>query len=121
MKIYTSYYANLKKISQSYPEIVPISIAGRCPDWYLGAQYKKLAPKYWFFQQWKENHDNDFYIRNFRSEVLDNLDRTQVWLDLHEISDGKDIVLLCYEKPSDFCHRHLVAEWLGTSVAELEI
>jgi hypothetical protein len=25
---------------------------------------------------------------------------------------GKDIALVCYEKPEDFCHRHLVAEWL---------
>lgn len=23
-----------------------------------------------------------------------------------------DIALICYEKPSDFCHRHLVAQWL---------
>lgn len=22
------------------------------------------------------------------------------------------IALVCYEKPTDFCHRHLVAEWL---------
>lgn len=27
--------------------------------------------------------------------------------------NGKDIALICYEKPSDFCHRHLVAEWLN--------
>ena len=24
----------------------------------------------------------------------------------------KDVVLLCYEKPPQFCHRHLVAKWL---------
>ena len=24
-----------------------------------------------------------------------------------------DIALLCYEKPDDFCHRHLVADWLN--------
>lgn len=26
---------------------------------------------------------------------------------------GKEICLICYEKPSDFCHRHLVADWLN--------
>jgi uncharacterized protein (DUF488 family) len=34
--------------------------------------------------------------------------------------EGK--VLLCYEKSGDFCHRHLVAEWLrryGYEVKEL--
>ena len=25
----------------------------------------------------------------------------------------KDVALVCYEKPSDFCHRHLVADWLN--------
>lgn len=32
------------------------------------------------------------------------------------VSDADDdaaIALICYEKPSDFCHRHLVAEWLN--------
>lgn len=26
---------------------------------------------------------------------------------------GEDAVLLCYEKPGDFCHRHLVSQWLN--------
>ena len=25
---------------------------------------------------------------------------------------GTEIALICYEKPENFCHRHLVAEWL---------
>lgn len=32
-----------------------------------------------------------------------------------KLSGGKDIALICYEKPTDFCHRHLVAEWLTTN------
>ena len=30
----------------------------------------------------------------------------------------KDIALCCYEKPTDFCHRHLVAEWLNNNTDE---
>ena len=37
-------------------------------------------------------------------------------------SDALDrLTLLCYEKPSDFCHRHLVANWLrqhGAGISE---
>ena len=29
-----------------------------------------------------------------------------------ELNPDIHIVLLCYEKPEDFCHRHLVREWL---------
>ena len=110
MKIYTSYFAKLKKIPE---DIVRISICGKAPDWYDGIQYKKVAPKYGFFQEWKKNHDNDFYIEHFNAEVLDNLVAKNVYEDLNKLSDGKDCVLICYEKSEDFCHRHLVADWLN--------
>ena len=117
MKLYTSYYANLKNIPE---DIIPISIAGKCPDFYKGLEYKKLAPKYWFFQQWKINHDNDFYIENFNKEVLNTLTPKKVVEDLMFLSEGKDVVLLCYEKPEDFCHRHLVANWLNDNEIDCE-
>ena len=117
MKIYTSYYANLKNIPE---DIIPISIAGKCPDFYEGLQYKKLAPKYWFFQQWKINNDNDFYIENFNKEVLNTLTPKKVIEDLISLSKGADVVLLCYEKPGDFCHRHLVANWLNDNGIDCE-
>lgn len=107
--IYTSYFANLKKLPKN---LVPISICGKAPDWYKGLQYKKLAPKYDFFIIWKENHDNDYYIENFNARVLDTLDPKQVKQELEQLAQSCDIVLICYEKPGDFCHRHLVADWL---------
>ena len=109
MKIYTSYFAKMKKIPE---DIVRISICGKAPDWYDGIQYKKVAPKWSFFQEWKQNHDNVFYIEHFNAEVLDTLRAEEVYKDLDKLSCGKDCVLLCYEKSSDFCHRHLVADWL---------
>ena len=114
--IYTSYFGNLKNLPEN---VVPISICGKAPDWYKGLQYKKLAPKYWFFQKWKEDHDNDFYIEHFNAEVLGGLDATTVinqlkWLCGKSLCDVVDIALICYEKPTDFCHRHLVADWLRT-------
>lgn len=112
--IYTSYFEKLKELEKY--NIIPISICGKAPDWYKGLQYKKLAPKYKFFMEWKKNHDNDYYIEHFRSEILDGLDAEIVIKELNYLVpnvNGKDIALICYEKPSDFCHRHLVAEWLN--------
>ena len=60
----------------------------------------------------EKNHNNDFYIKHFYSEVLDNLNPQDVYNKLYELSVGKDCVLLCYEKSDDFCHRHIVAKWL---------
>lgn len=113
--IYTSYFAQIR----NFPEnLTPISICGKAPNWYKGLQYKKLAPKYDFFMEWKKNHDNDYYIEHFQSEVLAQLNATEVILDFSRLDYGfnvgeNDIALICYEKPSDFCHRHLVAEWLN--------
>ena len=121
--IYTSYFAKLKSLPKN---IIPISICGKAPGWYQGLQYKKLAPKYDFFMKWKENHDNDYYIKCFNEQVLNKLNAEQVVKELDNLllnetlaidysGDLKEvprIALICYEKPSDFCHRHLVANWL---------
>ena len=123
--IYTSYFAKLRTLPKN---IIPISICAKTPDWYNGLQYKKLAPKYDFFKKWKENHDNDYYIKCFEEQVLGKLDAHEVVRELDslmtdvvtsidygfELSCGTpQFVLICYEKPSDFCHRHLVAKWLN--------
>ena len=34
--------------------------------------------------------------------------------DFIELSNNaENIILLCYEKSTDFCHRHLVANWIN--------
>lgn len=112
MVIYTSYFGNMSKIQKMQKPLTIIAICGKSPDWYNGLEYKKLAPKWEFFKKWKETHDNEYYIRCFKEQVLDKLDPKQV---LHELCDmipaNTEPVLLCYEKPEDFCHRHLVAKW----------
>lgn len=107
--IYTSYFGTLNKIPK---DIIPIAICGKSPNWYTGLEYKKLAPKYGFFMDWKETHDDSKYTKCFYEQVLDKLDVRETTKELYALSNGNDIVLLCYEKPSDFCHRHLVAHWL---------
>lgn len=111
--IYTSYFAKIKSLPDN---IIPISICGKAPAWYKGLQYKKLAPKYNFFMEWKRTHDNDYYIKCFKEQVTDKLNILDVIRDLIDLSDvsaNKNICLICYEKPSDFCHRHLVSKWLN--------
>ena len=120
--IYTSYFAKLKSLPEN---IIPISICGKAPDWYKGLQYKKLAPKYDFFMEWKKNHDNDYYIKCFNEQVLDKLDWFKVYEELQNLaaSCGKqqyEICLICYEKPSDFCHRRLVSNWFNKNLVACE-
>ena len=115
--IFTTYFAQLRNLPEN---IIPVSICGRAPDWYTGLQYKKLAPKWTFFQEWKKSHDNNYYIEHFNAEVLAHLDARQVAEELQaKLPDAtKDIALVCYEKPGEFCQRHLVADWLRENGVE---
>jgi uncharacterized protein YeaO (DUF488 family) len=127
--MYTGYFAKLRTYEKA--GLIPIAICGGIPNWYNGLWYKKLAPKWSFFNEWKNGTehkgDNDYYIQHFNNEVLDKLSILQVIEDLQKIANTKNtdkIILLCYEKPGDFCHRHLVADWLtknGLKTIELKI
>lgn len=127
--MYTGYFAKIKTYEKA--GLIPIAICGGIPNWYKGLWYKKLAPKWSFFNEWKNGTehkgDNDYYIHHFNNEVLDKLSVSLVVEDLQKIANTKDtdkIILMCYEKPGDFCHRHLVADWLtknGLKTIELKI
>lgn len=109
--IYTSYFAVLKRIPE---DIVPVSIAAKTPDWFKGGLLKKLAPSFDILMEYKRAGDQNRYIERYNSEVLDKLSVYDVVNELRELRShpAEDIVLLCYERPEKFCHRHLVSEWL---------
>ena len=113
--IYTSYFARVKNLPN---DIIPISICVKAPDGWKGIEYKKLAPKWSFLSVYKQTKDKGYYIENFNKLVLDCLNQNDVIKELYDISDGKDIALICYEKSGDFCHRHLVADWLKSAGIE---
>jgi hypothetical protein len=108
----TSYFARSSKLSNA------VSITGKAPDWYNGKEYKKLAPKFWFFQKYKLDGDELFYRESYKKEVLDVLDAKQTYEEL-----GDNAVLLCWEAPNRFCHRFIVADWfkekLGIELKEI--
>lgn len=117
--IYTSYFARIKELERN--GIIPISICAKAPNWYTGLQYKKLAPKYDFFMEYKRTHDSEHYIKCFDKQVLSNLDPIRVYQELCSLANSDNFALICYEKPSDFCHRHLVANWLNKNNYEFYI
>ena len=110
--LYTSYFANLKKIRN--PDTVCVSIARNHPPYFKGLCYKKIAPTQQILNDWHRFADKERFIRDYKEQVLSRLNPKDVVLDLIKLTSNRcdNIVLLCYEKPEDFCHRHLVAKWL---------
>lgn len=111
MKIYTSYFSKIKELESV--GITPIAICAKLPDWYQGATYKALAPTYDCLMAYKRDNDADAYTERYKREKLSKLSPSEVVEQLRNLSNGNDIALICYEKPSSFCHRQLVAAWLN--------
>ena len=114
--IYTSYFAKAENFDRN--KYALISIAGKAPDGWQYIQYKKLAPSW---SIWKEWHDNTpvnkkgsrtRYIHRFVWEILARLNPQDVLNRIRELAGNKTPVLFCYERPGDFCHRHIIAKWL---------
>jgi len=118
MKIYTTYFANLRNVPET---IIPIAICGNVPQGWGGLRYSPLAPKYSWWKEWKDGGlDESWYIEKYQETVLDQLNPKSVIKELSLMSGGKDVALVCYEKPDGFCHRHLAAAWLKSAGYNVE-
>jgi len=85
-----------------------VAISARVPKEYNGRSCKKLAPPYWMVKKSKSGEMTDAeFGRQFKECVLEKLDAREIVEDI-----GADAILLCWEKPGEFCHRRLIAEWL---------
>lgn len=79
--------------------------------------YSKLAPGSWF-----NSVSVSRYIELYENEILAKLNPEKTWDELSALAGAHEPVLLCWEKPDEFCHRQLVARWfrrtLGIAVEE---
>lgn len=79
-----------------------------------GKVIPELAPKKEFWKIWRSNigkipesENTRYYIENYYQKVLSQVDIEEL------LKDEKDPILLCYERGQDFCHRHVVAEFIN--------
>lgn len=112
MNLYTGYFAGLKHVPES---IVPISIAQFPIKGWAGLSYPKLFPPKDLLAWVKQSGKHEEFKAEYIKQVLQGLDPETVKHEIELLTKGKDAILCCYEKPTDFCHRHIVAEWLGIS------
>lgn len=102
-KIYTSYFAMAYKIEDKDKLL---SVALWKPKGINIQRAPYLAPTKEILLRYKQDHDEKAYTKAYREQVLGKLDVNKVAAHLQ----GR--ILLCYERPESFCHRHIVAQWL---------
>lgn len=107
MEIYTSYFGNIKELKKA--GIIPVSIARWLPKWYNGIALKNVAPTP---SMLKDDITRDEYIARYKA-MIKNVNAKEFIETLSYFTKGQPCALLCYEKPNEFCHRHLLAEYLN--------
>lgn len=119
MELYTSYFAKVKQLKEmGFDNLV--CVAGYAPKFYYdtdGAKfYPDLAPRREWWRTWHDKFKDDpesaesqaWYERQYQGTVLSKLNPREVLEKL-----GDKAVMLCYETPDKFCHRHIIAWWLS--------
>jgi uncharacterized protein (DUF488 family) len=113
MQIYTSYFGNLKNLEKH--NIIAIGVCQFPPHWFKNPNLISIAPTKDILFNCKSNHQE--FIKRYKSEIISIQGDPQEFINrLNFISEGRDVALCCFEKPNEFCHRHLIAEWLNNSL-----
>lgn len=124
----TSYFAKYSRLPQEEKDkYTPIAISTTIPKWFKECEFHlyELSP----------SSESVFKLKHGQMEVseftLEYTDKLRHWVRLDSILEDiaylestreKEVVLLCYEKSDDFCHRHLLRDYLnnnGLNVEEL--
>jgi len=93
---------------------------------FTGKTISELAPKRQFWDIWRDNigkiseeENNRYYIEEYYKQILSKIDIEEL------LKDQQNPILLCYEKEQEFCHRHIVAEYIeykyGIKVRDIKI
>ena len=114
MEIATGYFAKARTYADMGYALVSIS---RVAPWFIAKALRVyplecLAPT----DEILALKDRPLeYEKRYREEVLRKVKAIDVYrnIDLIAHQENTDkVVLLCYESPEKFCHRHIVASWL---------
>lgn len=110
MNIFTSNFAKAKSLDSS--KYLVVAISRYVPKGYSGTRELRFAPSRRLLMSYKKGLSSELYTKAFYNELIDEENVYSVFKDLSRLSHGRDIVLCCYEKAGDFCHRRLIADFV---------
>ena len=122
--IYTSYFANAIKLDKN--KYLPVGITRFPPKWFVGHNIEIVAPSKELLFRWKSKEINeDMYKAEYIDYLESNKEQIISYFQMLNHPYEKDIVLCCYEKSEDFCHRYILSTWLsqtmGLQIKEIKI
>jgi len=119
--IYTGYFAKIGQYYKQDPDALFVSIARLTPGWVIN--------KVPHFEKEEHFAPSLSLLNLYREKKITNQQYTQLYLqELGDISYVKskilywkmqpyNVYLLCYERLSVFCHRHILAAYINDLLA----
>lgn len=106
----TNYYSRfMRKKGTDFSDVV--SISRTSPDWFTGDKRIELAPTWNVLQTYKKSTKQTKDKQKYTMDYIGNFKKSKIdCLELVEYLNNKTLV--CYEEPSEFCHRFLLIEYL---------
>lgn len=120
MNIYTSYYSKVKSLPLD--DMVLVQVSNTVPKWFMN-EYIKLSkdvsPEWGLINAYKSGSiSKNYFMESYESYLDSKFDKNEILDELTRIADAyqvNTIVLLCYEKDAETCHRTKLGNWLGDS------
>lgn len=110
---YTGYFCKIPEYLKA--NLLPIGIAKKLPSGIDIPHLPELGPNWSIYSNYRQNKNTAEYTRRYVDEILSGLLQFKIMEKMlsFRLTVQQIPILLCYEKPSDFCHRHIVAGWLN--------
>ena len=108
INIHTSNYSKARKMDKSKYLLVSISIFP--PKGWTGMNARQFAPSYELLKAYHLGLSKSDYEKEYRQQISKIRNIHTLFENLVQKANGRDIVLLCYEKVGDFCHRHILSD-----------
>lgn len=114
--IYTSYF----KRANDLTNVVKVSISLKDPTW-AKVDYRLpiFAPTWTILKRYKLYGNEQQYVKDYYDLLMEREPNVTKELDrLERYATNKTVLLLCWENPNKFCHRHLLADYANRGWTE---
>lgn len=108
--LYTGYFAKTKKYEEA--GLTPVSVALVTPLFFKGPKWSFFAPRKQLLDAYKADEITQEQFSTYYTNNLEATINTELQKKLRYTIGKHNIVMLCYEKSGDFCHRKILADWL---------
>ena len=108
INIYTTNYTKASRLSNKH--YLKVSISLFRPKEFNGIQINSFAPTKELLSDYKNGLSEEEYETRYREQINKLSDIYAFFKIMAQQANGRDILLLCYEKKNAFCHRHILSD-----------